>query len=322
MWPWSDRSAYVSSLLLLIVLVGGFVVGASVSDWPPSGLGPWLLLAAVLLGLAPVVMRLLDFAAARSAKVGITKFLSLDFSSGSGRVDAGAHVGANIVSATDVQDSGGTAMRAALTAATETNIVEVNLGVGDSWWPTRLLVLASGAARQGKPDAIAFVAQQASVSRVFQGWAHPAELVEQLLRRYPDYAAAYWQEQRDWQSSFANPLGYSTWRQTKSPPAAGADEYLPVELEREMQLTRALGDYEPPPHGISAADLQLAVGPILHSAVVDIGADERTQAETILSADGDYIGVVNGDDYLGLMALAKARRDLLRSVVLGSPQPS
>ena len=86
------------------------------------------------------------------ASVGIARFISLDFSGGaaSGALPAAGHtITPNIVgSGVNVADSAREEMRTALESATQSDAVSVDLAAGNSWWPTRLLVLAAGGARR------------------------------------------------------------------------------------------------------------------------------------------------------------------------------
>ena len=56
-------------------------------------------------------------------------------------------------------------------------IIRVDIGGGDKWWASRLLVLAAGAVRTGLPGAIVFVGGNLDPN-VFLGWASPADTLE------------------------------------------------------------------------------------------------------------------------------------------------
>lgn len=338
MWPWSSRVGFIVSGALLALLVGALVVASETSDWPSDRMEPWAFLAAILIALLPLMLLLLDFAADRRARVGISRFISFDFSAGgamAGLARQSRVITPNIVGAgVNVADSGREEMRAALESATETDIVEVDLAAGDAWWPTRLLVLAAGGARRGRPAAISFLAKDAGRERVFQGWADPADLLDQILRRDPGLQFVYWYSMRKWAGQFALAGENSEWPYWEHVqqdrivhPAAGPNNLraggtvsqstnqIPRALGPEMLLANELAVFEPPEHGITAGDLQSLAGPILRKHTVDLTAAAGVQVEAALGADDRYIAVTENGTYRGLAATGTIMRDLLRSTI-------
>jgi hypothetical protein len=338
MWPWSRKVGFVVSGLLFALLVGALIVASETSDWPSDRLEPWAFLAAVIVALLPLLLLLLDFAADRRATVGISRFISFDFSAGgavAGVASQSRTITPNIVGAgVNVADSGREEMRTALESATEVDVVEVDLAAGDAWWPTRLLVLAAGGARRGRPSAISFLAKDAGRDRVFQGWASPADLLEQVLRRDSRLQFVYWYALRKWAGQFAlvgaNPE-WPYWEQVQPnkighyaagpqpAPAAGivgqATDRVPQALGPEMLLANELAVFEPPEHGITAGDLQSLAGPILHKDTVELTAAAQDQVDAALKADNRYIAVTEDGTYRGLASTDAIMRDLLRSTI-------
>jgi hypothetical protein len=323
---------------LLGILVGSVVAASAASSWPSDRLEPWVLLAAVLVALVPLALLLLDFAAERRATVGITRFFSVDFSAGgaaAGSAERGRTITPNIVgSGVDVADSGREEMRTALESATESDVAEIDLASGEAWWPTRLLVLAAGGARLGRPGALSFVARDGGRDRVFQGWAYPSELLEQMLRRDPQLRFVYWYARRAWAGQFALPgeePGFPYWDNIRDPERIGhyaaktADvpttsitrpaNQIPQEVGPEMLLANELAVYEPPDHGISAADMRALAGPVLHYELIDLADQPERQIDVALRSTDRYVAVADDGRYRGLAQVEHIVRDLLRSTI-------
>ena len=339
MWPWSHRSAVITSGLLVCVLVGALVVVSVATSWPNESLQPWVFGGAVLIALIPVMMLLLDFAAERRAKLGIARVFSVDFSSAA-HGDHGATesrtITPNIVGAgVEVADSGSAQMQSALRSATQTDVITLDLGVGESWWTTRLLVLTAGASRRGRPAAMAFTAREGSRRGVFLGWVAPDALLDQILSREPELRFVYWYTQRAWAGQFAVDTGqaanWSSWESvptstpiahravtqpTGTPPARPTNtNQVPAELGPEMLLANELGYLEPPPHGISAGDLAAMAGAVLNRAAIELEDPPERQIEVALGSEEAYVGVLRGGEYVGLARVEVIVRDLLRSAV-------
>jgi hypothetical protein len=324
--------------VLLGVLVGSAIAASIVSSWPSDRLEPWVFLAAVLVALVPVALLLIDFAAERRATVGITRFFSVDFSAGAaaaGSAERGQTITPNIVgSGVDVADSGREEMRSALESASESDVVEIDLASGEAWWPTRLLVLTAAGARLGRPAALSFVARDRARDRVFQGWAYPQDLLDQMLRRDPQLRFVYWYARRAWAGQFALPnqqASFPYWDYVRDPErikhhAATATDVpttqisrpanqIPQDVGPEMLLANELAPYEPPDHGISAADLRALAGPVLHHDVIDVADPPERQIDVALRSTDQYIAVADEGRHRGLAQIDHIVRDLLRSTI-------
>ena len=339
MWPWSRRAALFASLLLLVVLVAVVVVSSTAADWPEDSLTPWVLLGAVIVALLPLLLTLIDLIAAGRGSLSIAKLLTIQFGADERVVAASASsITPNIVGAgVDVADSGNTRMRNALRSATHSDVVELDLGNGEDWWTTRLLVLVCGAARLGRPSALAFVARDGGRDRVFQGWATPESVVEGLLRRNPDLRFVYWYSQRSWAGQFAlldahphwaswtytnghPPLRHSAAAPPANPPPAvpaptGESWRVPGDLGPEMLLAAELQQLEPPATGISIGDLNDVVGPSLHRTAVELTDPAEQQVDTVLGADDEFVAVLRNGSYTGLARVDEIARGLLRSTI-------
>lgn len=340
MWPWSHRSAVVVSGLLVCVLVGALIAVSATTSWPRDSLEPWVFGGAVLIALIPMLMLLLDFTAERRAKLGIARVFTIDFSSAADGRDGSLQsqtITPNIVGAgVQVADSGSERMQSALRSATETDVIVLDLGSGDSWWMTRLLVLTAGASRMGRPAAIAFTSREGSRRGVFLGWVAPTSLLDQIVRRDPELRFVYWYAQRAWIGQFAlvgQVPNWSSWEppppnleirhhaatQPTHPARAPAvqptnTDQLPSDLGPEMLLASELTHLEPPAHGISAGDLVAMAGAVLHRDAIELNDPPERQIEVALGSEEGFVGVLRNGEYIGLARVDIIVRDLLRSV--------
>ena len=161
-WPFEARWAFFASL----VLVPGLVALAVWLYRPAGPLATRLtfppLLLAVLLGLLPVALVILNGVRSVEAAGVKVAFVAVRDVVNTGGVDIARSfitdnlrnppltvVDAALVSAKDT-------IIAALKDAAGTDCVVADLKAGDDWWDTRLLVLVAGAARLASPKAVVF----------------------------------------------------------------------------------------------------------------------------------------------------------------------
>lgn len=335
MWPWSRRAALLASLFLLVVLVASVAVASTAADWPDDSLTPWVLLGAVVVALLPLLLALIDLTAESRGTLSIAKVFSVQFGAVASSAATVTPITPNIVAAgVDIADSGNAQMRAALRTATHTDVVEIDLGSGEDWWATRLLVLAAGAARLGRPAALAFVARDGGRDRVFQGWAEPQAVVDGLLRRDPDLRYTYWYSQRAWAGEFALFEGFRHWASWEQPgahpplrhpkaaanaggavPIGGDPREIPNDLGPEMLLAAELAVLEPPATGMSVVDLVDVVGPSLHRASVELTDPPEQQVDHVLAGTDEFVAVLHDGVYTGLARVDQIARGLLRSTI-------
>lgn len=91
---------------------------------------------------------------------------------------------------------------------------------------------------------------------------------------------------------------------------------MPRELAPEMLLANELAVFEPPDHGITAADLQALAGPVLHREAIDLTDAPDRQIEVALRSPHRYVAVTDDETYCGLMPIETIVRDVLRSTVV------
>jgi len=158
------------------------------SAWPTEKSDNLLLIGILILGLIPLALVLVYALLQRGGSLsfqGITIDLAattspaVDF-----RVDTNIGAPGQAVS-----DTSSMQILDALAKSAASDVVIVDLEDGKAWWETRLLVLAAGAVRTGRPRALVFVATTAEQTRTFLGWAPPKSVLDALLdQRNPRYA--------------------------------------------------------------------------------------------------------------------------------------
>jgi len=199
--------ALSGALILGLFLLAKWV--RETSDWPTEKSDNLLLAGILVVGLIPIALLLIDALIRRGGSLsfqGITIDLAATTSPA---VDF--KIDTNIgVEGEPVSDSSSRRILDALRKSQTTDIVVLDLKDGKAWWETRLLILAAGAVRKGRPRSIVFVASTIGQNKTFLGWADPQALLDALFdRRNPRHVvylktyglaletAAKWQEAID-----------------------------------------------------------------------------------------------------------------------------
>src|SRR4051794_2113651 len=186
----------VSAAILVIVVVSATFVIYFALHWPPAALLGWVLLGAVVIGLLPVILlvinRLADGGTLKIA--GVLEIVFQAARSGpSARSAASVSENLGAPPGVRVNDAGVGDIMEALNQAVSGPIAVVDLGGGEAWWEPRLLLLLSGAARLNRPCAVVFIATCHQRPHQLLGWGEPAELFRHMLDMVDaDLAHAYW----------------------------------------------------------------------------------------------------------------------------------
>jgi hypothetical protein len=187
LWPYSGRAAVMWSAVALPVLVGTIVILTRRHLMGSLRLNLALLGGVVVTALLPLWLRLIDTMVDNGGTVALPGGVKLGFANARAAVQQPKDelkVTANLgeVRGAPVGDSGGEIILDGLRPATVHEIAVVDLGEGDAWWRTRLLLLCVGAQRAGNPEAIVFVGTEAGIHQRFVGWAATREIARLLLR--------------------------------------------------------------------------------------------------------------------------------------------
>ena len=190
LWPTGGRGALLAAPLIWLALGVALGLAHKLWGWPNKDSGNTVLLLTVAVGFVPILLAVLDYIASSRAAMDI-RGVKIDFSQGEvkrltielppnlGQAGVGASDAAPL-DITNVLDSALSSPLSAVETLASNPIIRVNLGKGDAWWVSRLLVVTAGAVRTGVPGAIAFVGDNPT-PRTFFGWASPAETLASLM---------------------------------------------------------------------------------------------------------------------------------------------
>jgi hypothetical protein len=286
-WPYSDRSAVLSAVVLLTLLLVTWAVVETIVDLDIKV--AWLLLGIVLVGLLPLLLHVLDGIARSGGSIGIgTARITLTAAAVTARSpliprNLGAEPGDRL------SDAGNDKVLDTLKIAHTSTVVEVDLEDGKAWWETRLLILASGAARHGRPRALVFTAIRENTPHHYLGWAEPHDVRDRLLEKKADLRRAH---QRA--TAITNQWNAREPKDEDSPGATGPTTqpaYAGLVLEDGLQdtfkeekiLAATLSELEPSPKqptAITAKDLEALLDSVLHTH----GGDETASYHDWITA--------------------------------------
>lgn len=357
-WPFGVRSAYISSLIMVPILL-------ALAVWLYRPQGPLAirltfapLLVAVLLGLVPVILVILGgVRSVEAAGVTVAFAAVQDVVSTSGVITARSLIADNLGNPPgSVMDSGSDNIIDSLKDAVGNYCVVIDLKEGEEWWETRLLVLVSGAVRRGFPKAVVFTCATADQARSFLGWSNPSELLRRILARDPVLSDAFQDANRDWMlwqlgahaqhgAQRILPWAPSGKMQTYLAPdpslaplaqqTATGNYELPWPstdlqstpwvmredgFEAERLLLSRLAPHEiiPSPWSLTEARVRELFGSVLHTGSVDPQDDEATWVEMILGSTADFFAVTRGHQFVNLVPRRTAVNAVLLAMVYGS----
>jgi len=335
-WPYKSKISIIFSLILLIVLIIIVSILRSTIGWPPDSSTNTILLGILLLSLLPVLLAVLDVIIDRGGSIGYKDF-KIDFGKVQQSGLSGFTIPANIgVPGIPVTDSDTSNILELLKQATATSIVVVDLEDGHAWWETRLLVLVSGAERLKKPDKLVFVANEAGKQRVFQGWAEPEDLLQQLLKEDQQYLRSFYSARAAaMQWMLYGPLEKippNTYYQIPVPPlwmqsglasnhswmAFSTQTGLPNELLAEQYLQNELGsEIEQQPGGskhISIIRLNEIFKPVLIKQAIDMTWANEKQTNVCLGSDANFMAITEDGRYSALVSKQTLVNEMLKTL--------
>jgi hypothetical protein len=354
-WPFDLRWALVASLVLVPALVAGVVVLFRPDGPLESRLTLAPLLIAVLLGLVPLFLVILDrVGSVEAAGIRVAFAAVQDVASTQGLVGARSLIAENLGSPPGaVTDTGSDTIIDSLRNAIGTYCVVVDLKEGEEWWETRLLVLASGASRLASPQAVVFTAASPGQPRRFLGWATPSELLRRLIAMEPALGEAYAAAQRDWlRWQLSEPPAPNGRRVLPWAPSGPYEEELqsgtrlPTGAKRksdnrveypwpsaervnlpwirqedgfvaERLLLNHLQPLEMPDKRRTVTETRAheLFSSVLHTDSVDSRDGEETWLETILGSGSDFFALTTGSQFVNLVPRMVALNAVLLAVI-------
>lgn len=347
LWPFSPRSALITAGTLLIGLPILVAVLRETLDWPSDQSETEVLIGILVLTLLPVILMLLDLVAERGGSLDLRGF-KVDFSQSRAVAATGITVPPNIgVPGQAVTDSSSPQILDALQQATASDLVVIDLGNGEAWWETRLMVLLAGAERLGRPDKIVFVGTDAGKERQFQGWAYSRDLFYRFLNAHPDWAPivqATRAANRQWE--LVEPVNLSPpatpWSQFNPAPKPDRPVWFRTlatnnawmafqsytglynELFAEQVLQSELGrevEQKAGPRGISLVRLEDLFRPILMKEQLDLSWTTDKQLEFALKVDTPFVALTQNGRYSALVSKLALLNEVVKSLLGARKSP-
>ena len=329
LWPFRPRTSIAGSLLILVVLLLIIAALRATIQWPGQQSETTILIGILLLSLLPILLAIVDVVIERG---GVIEYggVKIDFSRVQKIETPGITVPVNIgAPGKQVSHSGTTEILDALSKATTSDTVIIDLEEGQAWWETRLLVLLAGAVRLKKPGKIVFVGTDGGINRCFQGWGYAGELLACLLQAHPQYPMSYHRAlaaSKQWE--MVEPIGTGN---TPNPPPwvtglAGQHTWMPFNgttglpnpLLAEQLLAHDLGvevESKGLPKGISLVRLEELFRPVLHKETLDETSPSEQQLSTFFNSDSPYIGITGNGKYKTLVSRVSVLNTIVRSLV-------
>lgn len=184
-WPYSRRAAVVATVVSALALT---LIVATLWRYSPLAEDvslSTLLYLAVGLSFVPMILAFLDEMARRQGVVDL-RWLKLDFSKREVQRES-VKLPDNLgVPGALFGDTSAMTILSTLQAPAESDIVQIDIGSGHSWWATRLLVVSARAVRVGVPKVFVFVGVRENQPQTFLGWTTPRATLDALLDDNPD----------------------------------------------------------------------------------------------------------------------------------------
>lgn len=337
-WPWTRRKAILAGPFILVILLTLLALARAIIGWPSEAAEGAVLAGLIVLALLPVILMLLGHLAGSGGSVeafGVHIRFAAEEKVRRGMVvppRLGLQPGLTL------NDSSTFQILDILGEAVHNDVVVVDLEDGTSWWETRLFVLSAGAARLGRPRAIAFVATTGGTLQVFKGWAPAGELFRCLLEKRHDLRAAYdraFAIYRTWELAIPALLPDAA-NQPKLPfphsPETGAhavesavfpDGTTKSLLAPEQILALHLSPIEnDTTHGvITATRLIELFDTVLRVQSIDLDQSENDAkwVQTVLSTTDSFLALTRSGQYAGMLPREAAINDIMRALVATHP---
>ncbi len=347
LWPYSARAALIAAPVIWIIFVVVLLGTRAALGWPDAASMKWVVPTVLGVGLVPIALSIIDYAASRGAVLGF-KGLTIDFSRTEIR-RAAVELPGNIGQPGPlIPDSTAMEIVATLEAATTNPIARLDIKDGSTWWVTRLFALSAGAVRAGSPRVLVFIGVRQEEEGVYLGWASPSAVLRALtaanMPRGPEnvtYGTVYRRAVRLAKevAIFLKPAGEPAPPFDAKPGEPGfVPLVFPSELQRYMnrseyaQLGEAafeqilldqLGAFnlENPPDRLTLGRLEELFGHCLYRDTVDLDWAKERQIAAFLESGAAYVAVVRRGRYEGLVERAEVERLIIRQL-FGATLPS
>ena len=344
LWPFGSLGALLAAPLIWLALGASFSLSHRFLTWPNKESGNTILLLAVAVGLVPTLLAVLDYIASSRAAMDI-KGIKIDFSQREVKritIELPPNLVQTGVAAADsapleissVLNNFLSPYQLTVTSLASNPIIRVDIGKGDEWWVSRLLVLTAGAVRTGLPGAIVFVGDNLNPNSLL-GWASAADTLRALM----EDATLRGSANLTYRDVYHRALRTAKLLALFSDPSPAfpvgswpAPQPLPADVQNYLQnpkyislgegaLEQVLMDLifqyglENVPDQLTFRRIQelFAHHPV-YTQSVDLGTTKERQIEAFLNSDTPYIALVRDGRYEGLAERAAVERLVLQQL--------
>jgi len=319
LWPHSKRATLTAIPFIWVIAAILLFASSKYLGWPDAGATKVVVPSVALIGLLPLGLMLVDFAASSRAVLDI-KGVKIDFSQ-QARSSQSFGLPDNIGNpGTVVGDSRPMKIIDALDHATQNEVAVIDIKDGNAWWVTRLLVLCAGAVRSGRPSAIVFIGGKDDEYGMFLGWATPAALLKAILSERIEFDSTYRHA-----ASIANQIA-----------AFRGAELLPTPISLHQEVFRYANDpeyvkrgaasfeqilmdqlalnHEKHPDRLTPGRLNYLFEHCLRREAIDLSDPGDKQILSLLRAKGEFVPLIRQDRYVGLLKAELGQRFVLEQL--------
>lgn len=327
-WPFKAFDSFKACVGIFILFTTVFFFLKAKGIWGEGISDNWALLGILLLSVLPVIFALIDVFIEKGGSIEY-KGIKLDFSQSIQGGFRGFKIPGNIgISGAPISDSSTTEILEAIQRATTCDLIIIDLEDGKAWWETRLLVLLTGAIRHQKPAKVVFVGTDGTKEDIFQGWAHPSDLLPLLLKSNKQYEMLYsktvaavqqWALIEPAGPNFQHvPLPFMQTTATKHPWMAFTYESgLPNPFFGEQLLASLLGEEiesKESPKEISLARAEELFRSVLRKQAIDESWGIKQQNTEFFETDEDYLAITHKRKFKALVSRLALLSEALKSM--------
>jgi hypothetical protein len=330
LWPYKLNFTFL--VVLLIWIMCGLILALTYSylGWPDRSALPTVLIVVLILGLLPLMLRLLDYLSIRRASVD-AKLFKIDFSnaavSQTSIETVSVQLPANIgIPGTALMESG-VQIIDVLDDAPRNEVVVVDLEDGNAWWVTRFLALCGGAVRAGSPRAIVIVGTTHNMSGIFLGWIRPADALKAILNSKSEYRDRHLRAKRISQQlllfgdDHIKPACVSLQPEVdkyKLHPGlmergdAAFEQILMDQLRAAVSANTSVPPLEIPPDRLTVSRSYELFRHTLYCDHIDLNQPDEEQINMFLTTEAPYIALVRDKKYVSMLERTAGERLILR----------
>jgi hypothetical protein len=323
LWPYSRSLALAAIpiiLLLSVLIISGFHL---LFDWPDQDMNRWLIMLVAVISFIASSKAVLDL---RGIKIDFSNIVMANPEFKRQPIGIPDNIG---VKGPIISDTAPMDILTALNESIKSDLVIINLGRGDSWWVTRLLVLVAGAVRAGAPEVFVFTGDQENTPNHFLGWAKHKDVLESILKDKEQYEIRY-------QKSVQIARQFNLFR---DPDLLPAGINLSVEVSRytnDYRYTQSgenaaeqilmdqlafmhgydnTGSMEEPPDRLTLGRLIELSGHCLYRQSIDLANHSENQIKSMIDSSAPYIALVRHGVFDSILSREDGERLILKALL-------